>query len=401
MRIEYLSQPINSSGDIITLEELILDCLYSTEPFFTNIWIVSAFAKVSGLSELIPALRTAKNNGANINIILGIDLKGTSYEALVEILNLGVRAKIFKNRRPGHTFHPKLFVFEAPDIQGEIFVGSNNLTFGGLLSNYEASSRIYYDLSIENDLFQQAKIELSRFLQPPDDVSYELTQELINLMYQREDIISETQMSTLRDQLRETPSQQIPNDENSLETPFGVEDIATRRRPRTQRPQTHIPSFIPIQTGPETDTPLHDRQLIWRKSNLPASDVQRQQGNPTGGLRLTQAGFRVNGEVIDQTSYFRYEIFGDLNWTIGENPPEKQETINLPSEIYINGQYFGQHILGVSHKPSGEAGQGNYTTMLHWRSLSSTIYELDLRGKSFSFYSPRTGAQLPYLIIIE
>lgn len=48
----------------------------------------------------------------------------------------------------------------------------------------------------------------------------------------------------------------------------------------------------------------------------------------------------------------------------------------------------------ISHKPSGEAGQHNYTTILHWSGLAETIRQLNLVGKTFNLYAPkdnRTG----------
>jgi hypothetical protein len=75
--------------------------------------------------------------------------------------------------------------------------------------------------------------------------------------------------------------------------------------------------------------------LVWRKTRLPASDVQRQQGNPTGGLRLTQARFAgPGGETIDQTTYFRQELFGFLPWRgIRSNPYVEATDVPFQCEL--------------------------------------------------------------------
>jgi hypothetical protein len=142
-------------------------------------------------------------------------------------------------------------------------------------------------------------------------------------------------------------------------------------------------------------------QLVWRKNNLPASDVQRQRGAVTGGLRLTQAKFEVNGIRIDQTKYFRNVVLSQMPWGTGRKGfPKQRETVEITFDVTILGMNYGQHKLVVSHKPSGEAGQRNYTTMLHWGDLANTIKELNLVGKTFQLYGPPENQQEPFFIEI-
>jgi hypothetical protein len=140
--------------------------------------------------------------------------------------------------------------------------------------------------------------------------------------------------------------------------------------------------------------------LLWQKTRLPASDVQRQIGNVTGGLRLTKAGWEVGGNLIDQTTYFRNDIFGHLVWSAWKTKPysEKAQT---KFDVYLLGQSYGIHELMISHKPSGEAGQHNYTTILHWGDLAETIRELNLVGKTFKLYSPSKDQIEPFIITVE
>ena len=140
--------------------------------------------------------------------------------------------------------------------------------------------------------------------------------------------------------------------------------------------------------------------MLWQKTNLPASDVQRQTGNVTGGLRLVQAKWKVSGILIDQTIYFRNEVFGHLIWSVWKTKPlsEKAET---SFDVYLLGESYGVHKLMMSHKPSGEAGQHNYTTILHWGDLAETIRELNLVGKTFNLYSPPLGQTEPFIIEVQ
>jgi hypothetical protein len=55
----------------------------------------------------------------------------------------------------------------------------------------------------------------------------------------------------------------------------------------------------------------------------------------------------------------------------------------------------------ISHKPSGESGQHNYTTILHWGDLAEIVQELNLVGKTFSLYSSPQGQAKPFILVVE
>ena len=113
-------------------------------------------------------------------------------------------------------------------------------------------------------------------------------------------------------------------------------------------------------------------------------------------MRLTQARFRgPNGNTIDQTTYFREQVFYNLDWQIVRQEPRREDA--YPNfAVTLLGQDYGVHTLMVSHKPSGEAGQGNYTTMLHWRDLADTVRELNLVGRTLTLYGPVPGSDGPF-----
>ena len=55
--------------------------------------------------------------------------------------------------------------------------------------------------------------------------------------------------------------------------------------------------------------------------------------------------------------------------------------------IIIRGTDYGIHNFELSHKPSGEAGQHNYTTILRWgREFNQIIARENLTGAIFSLY---------------
>ncbi|MCX6903279.1 MAG: hypothetical protein NTW03_07340, partial [Verrucomicrobia bacterium] len=54
--------------------------------------------------------------------------------------------------------------------------------------------------------------------------------------------------------------------------------------------------------------------------------------------------------------------------------------------------------LEISHKPSGEAGQGNHTTILRWgREFRPTIVQENVTGAVLSLYET-PDADAPFLL---
>ena len=96
-----------------------------------------AFASYGGVSALTKYILEGKRNGMSIRVILGIDQKGTSKEALEEVLSWGVDSWIY-HTDARNIFHPKVYLFENEDIF-TLIVGSNNLTVPGLVQNVECS----------------------------------------------------------------------------------------------------------------------------------------------------------------------------------------------------------------------------------------------------------------------
>ena len=375
--------------------EIIKGLLSSQNPVYDKVWLVSAFANAQAIQRIASNILEAKARGTSINIVVGFDVKSTSAEALKKINSLGVNSILVHNARGGHTFHPKVYLFESAGKGAEIFVGSNNLTDGGLYTNYEASTRTIFEFPSDNEEYAQFFASLEAYLNPTGPTSKILTSELIEILVKRGDVPTEKEIrKSLAKTLKPKKKAGIPK------SPFGVEKI---KRPPKLKKSVKKPSAATKAKGDTVITPVQISSmpnlghLLWQKTKLPRSDVQRQKGNVTGGLRLVQAKWKVSDLFIDKTTYFRNDVFGHLIWSTWKTKPysEKAET---SFDVYILGGSYGVHELMVSHKPSGEASQHNYTTMLHWGELAETIRQLNLVGKTFNLFSPPEGQTEPFII---
>ena len=354
---------------------------------FERIVFVSAFVGLKAILRLRERLLEHMENGTDVCVVVGIDLGGTSKEVLEELSRWGCRVYVFHNAIPRSTFHPKIYLFESND-SSTVFIGSNNLTDGGLYSNYEAAAEYKFLFPDDRGDYEEFLLPLSPFLLPEGEEVCELSPELINTLVERDQVPSEEEVRR-RNQLRQREGRQgddIPdNPFPSLPTPRAP---LLKKKLRDEDLQTGGAPFAAPELQAVTNNPR--RVLVWRKV-LPASDaLQVREGTAhVGGVRLTQARFESPpGTRIDQTTYFR-QLFDEYVWEpeTGRRRGADQEHTFVPMRIVIRGEDHGVHNFEISHKPDGEAGQDNYTTILRWgRELNKFIQEQNLTGATLFLY---------------
>jgi len=110
-----------------------------------------AFVKRSGVKFIYDGLHNFSKKG-DVDIAVGVDLRGTSIEGLQLLLQaVNPRGQISVVHSPGpSTFHPKIYAFRN-DVAAEVIIGSGNLTAGGLFTNFEGSLIASLDLTINDD----------------------------------------------------------------------------------------------------------------------------------------------------------------------------------------------------------------------------------------------------------
>jgi hypothetical protein len=96
----------------------------------------------------------------------------------------------------------------------------------------------------------------------------------------------------------------------------------------------------------------------------------------TGNLRLGQAG-----HGIDQTTYFRDELFAALGWIGDARPRGTREAAAVPMVVVIDGRTVGTRTFEVSHAPWREAGQHNVTTFLHLGAIATELSATNYAGR--------------------
>lgn len=122
---------------------------------FASIRLASAYAKASGVARIYSEVNAFRGNGRSSSLIVGIDQKGTSYQALRLALQ-SFQEVFICHTGGGGTFHPKFCLLKGP-ADGQLLIGSHNLTCGGLETNLEAGVLLEYGLPHEAAEFKLAE----------------------------------------------------------------------------------------------------------------------------------------------------------------------------------------------------------------------------------------------------
>ncbi|TCI37635.1 restriction endonuclease subunit R [Exiguobacterium sp. SH4S7] len=156
----------------------------------TEIYMVVAFAQVSGVQEIASSLKKAVMRGAQVRILIGDYLYLTNPVALEMLMEIdGVELRLYRSN--GQSFHPKAYLFRTEE-SGTFFVGSSNLSHSALNRGVEWNVEI--PASISEDVFEQSvdafhELFYSEYAQIMNPISlqpyreeYEARQERMNEM---------------------------------------------------------------------------------------------------------------------------------------------------------------------------------------------------------------------------
>ena len=360
-----------------------------------------AFAVSSGVQELQQELEGLLARGGHVRVVVGVSNRVTTAEGLellLESAKKGAQVFVFHNDNAANPiFHPKLYLCQEK-YRAFLTVGSNNMTGKGLVGNYEIS------LMEELDLRQQPDAELvaatERIVETYCDVASGFSHALDEAFLQ--ELQAEGYLGS--EKAGANRSETSAESDAAIDTTTPKKKLfASKVVPQaTSRKGAAKPAVaVPVPAAGRAAPAAANRgPLVWTKK-LTLTDAQRQPGNVTGEVRLTQANWKINGKVIDQTTYFRNDVFGRFNWRKTKARSYSREETGVQFHIKVLGNNIGIHRLLVSDKPSGEANQGNYTSALHWGSLGDDIRKADVTGKTFSLYGPPAGTDEPFFIEIS
>ena len=284
---------------------------------FDTFYIIVAYVKESGVIRLKPFVEKFKSVGGIVKAVVGIDQKLTSIQGLALLMPLCDEIYVYHSENPMQTFHPKAYAFLKEGKKAIVLIGSNNLTAGGLYTNYEFGSCHEYNLKDKSQMQHFSEFKKAfEFYSTPSKCSKNLSPELFKRMIETGHYLSDEKKEIKR--IFSGTGEMVVR-----EKIFGSEVF---KAPRIQPVQKKLVNEKPETPKEVEEIPiipsLPKGNIVWEKK-LTKSDilVAKEGTNPTGGLRLTQAKWKDNGKKIHQTTYFREKLFGSFEWReIRPNP---------------------------------------------------------------------------------
>lgn len=266
-----------------------------------------AFAKVGPLYRLQEFLQGWRAAGKTARGIFGIDHNGTSHQALQFALeNLD---SVYYTQYSGHSFHPKVYWFKGKD-KAVAFIGSNNLTMGGMELNFEAAIELQFTLPDEQAQFEQIQAMFTSLLPENCVASRELTGEALAKLAEGGLLLDET-------------------NKNSGGAGTGKRKVAHPPAEGAKlpvKPVSSLPSHIVFGKGPKKKELAKKAEVI--KAQADAVDVTKPLV-PVSGFAI-QIKPHHNGEIfLSKTAAQQNPAFFGMPFT-GETTPKKGENEGYP-----------------------------------------------------------------------
>ena len=152
-----LNQPFQGQLGEILKTELSSD--------YESLTIFSAFAKNSGVLRLKDTFEKFIVSGGKIKAFIGVDLDGTSYEALLNLFYLCDELYVIHSENFSTTYHSKVYLLENSQ-KAWCAIGSNNLTGGGLWTNFESCFIQTYHIPNQNNELESIYSVIDKYTNP-------------------------------------------------------------------------------------------------------------------------------------------------------------------------------------------------------------------------------------------
>ena len=379
MRASLVVQPDASSTN---LYEFLVDALARTE--FDHVTAITAWTNYRGLARVIPTLRAfrARRPRGFAEIVLGIDEGGATAQGLRLAAAEFDDSWVFSTS-DDRTFHPKLYLARGPR-EARLLVGSNNLTPGGLFFNFE--SAVEFEIKLDSsdpdgEAMLASVLDYRARLLGDHTVCKDLKTNLENII--RDPRYRVRDETAARVGARGAVADPDADAIRPSEPLFGRSAIVAKPRvppgpplvpAATRSPGASAGGGRRGATAPVVGRLSGAATRRWFR-NLDRTAAQRPPNpasSPTGNIRLNQAG-----HGIDQTRFFRHDLFGRLVWTATRVPRGVRESASASMEVVVDGVSRGTMTFEISHASWREAGQGNVTTVLHVGPLAAEFRATD------------------------
>lgn len=285
-----INQPFNGQLGDILIDEI--------SPRYKIMTIIVAFAKNSGVLRIKPKIEEFRKSGGIVRAYIGVDLNGTSIEALQNLMQICDAVHVIHSENPASTFHTKIFALEN-DNEIWMSVGSHNLTAGGLWTNFESSIHNKFNKSTL-PLPQEVAV-LNELIEKYDDSTYPCSKELISENDLQE--LKENGYIATELKLRLSYSKERTNNNTTERKIFGKQPITGL--PRLDSNSAKQVNTKPTVSATYTINDSDHSERIW-------FETRSMTGGSRNILDLSKLGRVINGSAL----HSRYAT-SDENFMLG------------------------------------------------------------------------------------
>jgi hypothetical protein len=358
MEVEFVGQPFRrwtNPGSF--LAEAIAD------PGVKRLLVTTAWVRSTGLQSLLPSLQSLRARGGRSELIVGVDLKGTSRQGLV-LAGRHFDSIHVVHDPAGRTFHPKAYLALGRD-RGYALIGSNNLTAGGLGYNYETALACTFDPVEASGMVGEIR-RFARTVTADTAICRKLSPRVLKRLADEGWLADEDTDRRLRSEDR--LAERRRTEESGQKPLFSRSSVAKRTTTAPARRRRGAPAHsrragAAIATAPDT----------WSKRLGPGDAQRPPRGHRTRAVRLIPPR-----EAADRPRYFRRVFFGNETWT-RERDSEGNllHVASIEVDCWIDGESLGVRSLRFDYGAHRNV-RGRATTLLRWGDLLPVVLERDL-----------------------
>jgi HKD family nuclease len=394
MEIEILGQGIEPLSEK-AVGNVLMKCFSDTD--FNSFTAISAFATISGVKGISKFISEATHLKNNL-IVVGVNEKVTSKEALEEIIKIENTNSYVFYANNNSIFHPKIYLFEG-NLKSILIIGSSNLTGRGLFTNIEASLQVSIDNNIDKDrkIIEQLKQYFKGLFEQTDENLKIISSELIDNLVKSGIVPTEAQQKESRAKSKKNSSKET---DDLISKIFPKRAMAKIPKEFTSLSERNKNKAVVVDS--KSKFKIIESNLLWKKLSLSNSDAQHVPNGtqPTYNLKLSQAKFKIKDKIIDQKIYFRENVFKKLEWQNTKKDNLDYQETHCNFDIIVNNTYLGIQKLKLSHDSKRISGQGNTPTWLHWNDILVAYFQSNIvYQKSLSLYS--TDEENKFQLVIE
>lgn len=324
--MSILNQPFQGQ-----LGNILIDKIENYE--YSNLTIFSAFAKNSGVLRLKASLEKFKKSTGHIRAFIGIDLDGTSYEALLNLFSLCDELYVIHSENISTTYHSKIYLLENATCAW-CAIGSNNLTGGGLWTNFESTSIQEYLLPSQKselnniysiiDKYSDASYICSTKIESIDDIDTLLNSNYINTEVSQK-------IKTIKKRVAEKANQK--NNHLFCSEKVTIPTIITREKTRKLFSKDKTNSDVDYIIDVPTTTPAFTNEQFW-------FEMRKSTGGSRNILDLSKLGQIVEGSVVGTPYEYTdpHRMYGGVKFF--EVDPEDTNTEKNITINYLGKDYF-------------------------------------------------------------